>query len=77
MPAISADLGALIKRRRVNGQVDVLIDEAGRVLEATIRLPVNSTFDALILQSARGWKYRPATKDGVPVRYLKTLLLVP
>jgi TonB-like protein len=77
MPALSADLGALIKRRRVNGQVDVLIDEAGRVVEATIRQPVNSTFDALILQSARGWKYRPATKDGVPVRYLKTLLLVP
>ncbi len=27
--------------------------------------------------ATRRWKYRPAVKDGVPVRYTKTIVLVP
>ena len=42
-------------------------------MDATIRQSVNVGFDSAILRSARRWKYRPAMKDGVPVRYLKTL----
>ena len=77
MPAIPPAMAVLIKRRQASGLVDLLIDETGRVLEATIRQSLNASFDAMIVQSARRWKYRPATKDGVPVRYVKTLLLVP
>jgi hypothetical protein len=77
MPAIPPAMAVLIKRRQASGLVDLLIDETGRVLEATIRQSLNPSFDAMIVQSARRWKYRPATKDGVPVRYVKTLLLVP
>lgn len=77
MPAVPPAMAVLIKRRQASGLVDLLIDETGRVLEATIRQSLNPSFDAMIVQSARRWKYRPATKDGVPVRYVKTLLLVP
>ena len=77
MPAIPPAMAVLIKRRQASGLVDLLIDETGHVLEATIRQSLNASFDAMIVQSARRWKYRPATKDGVPVRYVKTLLLVP
>jgi len=77
LPALSAAMGAVIKGLHSNGLFDILIDEQGRVLDATVRKSLNASFDALVLRSARSWKYQPATKDGVPVRYLKTLLLVP
>jgi TonB family protein len=77
MPAISGPMGVVIKRLHSNGLVDILIDESGRVVDATIRRSLNSSFDAMVVQSARRWKYQPAMKDGVPVRYVKTLLLVP
>jgi TonB family protein len=77
MPAISGAMGVVIKSLRTNGLVDIVIDETGRVVDAMIRRSLNSSFDAMVLQSARRWKYQPATKDGAPVRYLKTLLLVP
>jgi hypothetical protein len=77
LPALSAAMGAVIKGLHSNGLFDILIDEQGRVLDATVRKSLNASFDALVIRSARSWKYKPAMKDGVPVRYLKTLLLVP
>jgi outer membrane biosynthesis protein TonB len=38
---------------------------------------MNTSFDAAILGTVRQWKYQPAKKDGVPVRYLKMFALVP
>jgi hypothetical protein len=77
MPAMSIELQAITKAQKSSGAIDVVIDEGGRVVDATIRQSLNSSFDLLIVRSARTWKYRPAMKDGTPVRYRKTLLLVP
>ena len=77
MPAMSVELQAITKASKTTGAIDVVIDETGRVVDATIRQSLNSSFDLLIVRSARNWKYRPAMKDGIPVRYRKTLLLVP
>ena len=77
LPALSAAMGVVIKGLQSNGLFDILIDENGRVLDATVRKSLNPSFDALVIRSARAWRYQPAMKDGVPVRYLKTLLLVP
>ena len=77
MPAMSTEMQQVARAVKTRGMMDVLIDESGRVVDATIRQGLNPTIDALIIRSARSWKYRPASKDGTPVRYLKTLLLVP
>jgi protein TonB len=77
MPAMTVELQAITKASKSTGAIDVVIDETGRVVDATIRQSLNSSFDLLIVRSARNWKYRPAMKDGTPVRYRKTLLLVP
>ena len=77
MPAMSIELQAITKAQKSSGAIDVVIDEGGRVVDATIRQSLNSSFDLLIVRSARTWKYRPAMKDGTPVRYRKTLILVP
>ena len=77
MPAMTPDMRKVITALNVHGILDVLIDETGRVVDTTIRQSLNPTFDAMVVRSARNWKYRPAMKDGMPVSYVKTLLLVP
>ena len=71
------EMTLMVKALHTTGVLDIVIDETGRVVDATIRRSVNVGFDNVVLRSARRWKYRPAMKDGVPVRYLKTLALVP
>jgi len=77
MPAMTLEMKQITKALHSTGMIDVVIDEAGNVVDATIRQSLNSSFDTLMVRSARRWKYRPAMKDGVPVRYVKTLVLVP
>jgi len=57
------------------GVVEVVIDESGDVQLATMTVPVNSVYDRLALSLARHWKYRPATLNGVPVRFRKVIAL--
>jgi TonB family protein len=77
IPTMTPQMQVIAKALKSNGRIDIVIDETGRVADATIRQSLNSTFDALIVRTARTWKYRPAMKDGVAVPYLKTLILVP
>jgi len=74
---MTTEMQQVAKAMKTRGMMDIVIDESGRVVDATIRQSLNPTIDAMIIRSARTWKYRPASKDGTPVRYLKTLLLVP
>ena len=77
LPAMTPEMQEITRALRTSGMVDITIDESGRVVDASIRQSLSSSFDALILRTARNWRYRPATRDGVPVRYMKTLVLVP
>ena len=77
IPAMPVELLAIIKSLHNTGILDVLIDETGRVADATIRQSLNIGFDNVVVKSAQRWKYRPAMKDGVPVRYLKSIVLAP
>jgi hypothetical protein len=36
---------------------------------------VNAVYDRLALSEAKRWRYKPATLDGVPVRFRKVILL--
>jgi len=77
IPAMTFEMQQITKALHTTGVLDIVIDENGSVVDATMRQSVNSSFDALIVRNASRWKYRPATKDGVPVRFVKTLVLVP
>jgi len=77
MPAMTTEMQQVARAVKTRGMMDLVIDESGRVVDVNIRQSLNATIDALIVRSARTWRYRPAMKDGTPVRYLKTLLLVP
>ena len=57
------------------GVVEIVIDETGEVMAATMTVSVNAVYDRLALTTAKRWRYRPATLDGVPVKFRKVILL--
>jgi TonB family protein len=59
------------------GVVEITIDETGAVAAATMTTGVNAVYDRLALATAKRWRYRPATLDGVPVKFRKVILLDP
>jgi TonB family protein len=73
VPAIPYSVARSIASGQSTGILEVLIDEKGEVESAIMREPVNPIFDATVLAAARTWRYRPATKDGKPVKYVKRI----
>jgi len=55
------------------GIIEVVIDETGNVEAAVMRASVSPAYDALALAAARAWRYHPATLNGSPVKYRKTV----
>jgi TonB family protein len=63
------------KKLEFRGTIDLVIDEQGRVLSAAVVRSIHERFDAQLLDAARRWTYKPATKDGKPVRYRHTVMV--
>ena len=38
-----------------------------------MRESVSQNYDAMVLSATRGWRYRPATANGTPVKFRKTV----
>ena len=51
------------------GAVEMVVNESGVVTDARIYLSVNRVYDTVLLESVKQWRYRPAMKDGRPVKY--------
>jgi TonB family protein len=56
-----------------SGKLEILIDESGNVESAVMRESVSQTYDAMVLSATRQWRYRPATANGAPVKFRKTV----
>jgi TonB family protein len=57
------------------GALDILIDESGLVEEAVMRTSANPRYDTLALAATRNWKFKPATLNGAPVKFRKTIAM--
>jgi 2-oxoglutarate dehydrogenase E2 component (dihydrolipoamide succinyltransferase) len=53
--------------------LDLVIDETGRVEKAEVKQSVNKIYEGQLIAATRGWRYRPATQAGRPVKYARTL----
>jgi TonB family protein len=53
--------------------IEVVIDEGGSVESAMMRIAVSPTYDQLALAATKTWRFRPATLNGVPVKYRKAV----
>ena len=74
VPPPPPSIAELMRRTSRKGLViEVVIDERGDVQDALIVEAGEPTYDQIVLKRARQWKYRPATRDGVPVTYRKVV----
>jgi tetratricopeptide (TPR) repeat protein len=60
-------------RRDYQGAVALVIDERGNVESVALLTSLQPEYNSVLLKAAREWKFRPATKDGLPVRYRKVV----
>jgi len=60
-------------RRDYQGAVALVIDESGNVESVALLTSLQPEYNPVLLKAAREWKFRPATKDGRPVRYRKVV----
>jgi tetratricopeptide (TPR) repeat protein len=56
-----------------NGKLEVVIDELGVVESAVMTSTVSQTYDAMVLAATKAWRYKPATMNGMPVKFRKTV----
>jgi hypothetical protein len=56
-----------------HGTLELLIDEQGKVVSASVRASIHPIYNNVLVRAARGWTFTPARKQGVPVRYLKVV----
>jgi protein TonB len=57
------------KALEFRGVLEVVVDEGGDVAGATLVKNVHPAYDRELVARARGWKFRPATRSGTPVKY--------
>jgi TonB family protein len=57
------------QRMEFRGVLRVLIDKTGAVEFVSVAQAIAPTYDSLLVEAARQWTFKPATKDGQPVKY--------
>ncbi len=62
-------VGATDSRLEFSGDLELVIDETGKVASAVLRKSIHWAYNATLIEAAKKWKYQPATVNGVPVRY--------
>ena len=55
--------------------LEVTINESGDVVNAVLRKQFHPSYDPQLVKAAMSWKYEPARRSGVPVRYVKTIAI--
>ena len=56
-----------------SGVLEVVIDETGSVESATMIEAVDPAYNRVVLAAAKTWAYRPARRDGIPVKFKKRI----
>ncbi len=75
-PELPRTVAEVMKRTSQKSLVlELIIGETGEVEDITVVESVVPVYDLLVVRAARQWKYRPATFDGVPVRFRKSVTI--
>jgi tetratricopeptide (TPR) repeat protein len=64
---------AVNTRQGFSGVLEVVIDRDGKVEASLMRETVHPLYDPILLRAAKAWRFKPATKDGAPVKYVYRL----
>jgi len=63
-------------RMEFRGLLEVVVDEQGDAVATRLLTSVHPSYDESLLAAATRWRFKPATREGVPVRYRKTFEIV-
>ena len=61
--------------RALGGTLELLIDETGVVESAAMAEPVWPPYDIELIRATKKWRYEPAMKDGMPVKFKRFLAI--
>jgi len=64
-----APLNSTDATRSFSGQLQLSIDETGKVVSAALEAPIYPRYDQELLQYAKRWRFKPATRNGVPTPF--------
>jgi hypothetical protein len=56
--------------------LEIAINEAGNVESVVVRESIVDWYGEALIKEAKGWSYKPASKEGTPVRYRKLMQVV-
>jgi hypothetical protein len=54
---------------RPTGRLEILVSRTGRVEAVKLDTPLNGYHDRMLVSAAKAWHYRPALRNGKPVRF--------
>ena len=57
-----------VRRDRI-GVLEIIVGKQGDVEFIKLHTPLNRYHERMVVSAAKAWRYRPARKDGAPVRY--------
>src|SRR6185436_9934239 len=57
------------------GTLTIVIDETGAVTDAAVMGNLRPAYEALLKRAAMGWRFRPATRNGTPVKYRRNVAI--
>ena len=63
------------EEREWDGEVEVTINDRGRVIAARMTRPIHPAYDSQLLRAALNWTYKPALRDGTPVLFVKQITI--
>lgn len=73
-PEVPRNISELMKgAARRSLVLSLVINERGDVEDVSVVEPLQAVYDTLVMRAARRWKYRPATLDGIPVKFRKAV----
>jgi tetratricopeptide (TPR) repeat protein len=67
---------AALARVYLRGVLEVVIDEDGHVEKAAMVKAVSPFYDPGLLEATKGWRFTPAMRNGVAVKYRKLIEIV-
>jgi TonB family protein len=68
-------IAQLREEREWNGEIEVTIDDRGRVISARMTKPIHPVYDQQLLRAAQSWTYKPALRDGFPIPFVKVITI--
>jgi hypothetical protein len=75
-PQLPRELPADVNRSELR-LIELVISPLGTVESVKLIGDPRNVHDSMLLSAAKAWVFRPAVKDGVPVRYRKTVSVAP